>query len=129
MTDARTIPDRLRSPASTLLKSWETLLLAVAVAVFVVNSLASPYFLSAWNLSDATFNFTEKAMIAFPMALLIIAGERDSVVPAVFSRRLYEAAPQPKTFLSISGADHNDDELLDGPVMIDAIAKFLAANE
>jgi fermentation-respiration switch protein FrsA (DUF1100 family) len=61
--------------------------------------------------------------------LLIIAGERDSVVPAVFSRRLYEAAPQPKTFLSISGADHNDDELLDGPVMIDAIAKFLAANE
>ena len=34
-------------------------------------------FLNAWNLSDATFNFTEKAMIAFAIALLIIAGEID----------------------------------------------------
>ena len=61
------------------------LLLAVAVAIFVVNSLASPYFLSAWNLSDATFNFTEKAMIAFPMALLIIAGEIDLSVAAIIA--------------------------------------------
>jgi uncharacterized protein len=58
--------------------------------------------------------------------LLIIAGERDSVVPAEFSRRLYEAAPQPKTFVSIPGADHNDDELLDGKMVIEAIATFLA---
>jgi fermentation-respiration switch protein FrsA (DUF1100 family) len=61
--------------------------------------------------------------------LLIIAGDRDSVVPAKFSRQLYEASPQPKTFVSIGGADHNDDELLDGRVMIDAIAKFLAVSE
>ena len=47
------------------------------MAIFVANSFASPYFLNAWNLSDATFNFTEKAMIAFAMALLIIAGEID----------------------------------------------------
>ena len=33
----------------------------VAVAIFVVNSFASPYFLDAWSLSDLTFNFTEKA--------------------------------------------------------------------
>jgi len=57
--------------------------------------------------------------------LLVIAGERDSVVPAEFSRRLYEAAPQPKAFVSISGADHNDDELLDGKTVIEAIAEFL----
>lgn len=36
----------------------------VAVALFIANSLASPYFLSPWSLSDATFNFTEKAIIA-----------------------------------------------------------------
>jgi hypothetical protein len=57
--------------------------------------------------------------------LLIIAGERDSVVPAELSRQLYEAAPQPKAFVSISGADHNDDELLDGETVIEAITKFL----
>ena len=60
--------------------------------------------------------------------LLIIAGERDSVVPAEFSRRLYDAAPQPKTFVSIPGADHNDDELLDGEAVIEAIDKFLEAS-
>ncbi|MCA0273193.1 MAG: ABC transporter permease [Proteobacteria bacterium] len=81
----RHIPDRLTTPAARVLKSWETLLLAVAVAIFIVNSLASPYFLNAWNLSDATFNFTEKAMIAFAMALLIIAGEIDLSVASIIA--------------------------------------------
>ena len=61
------------------------LLFAVAVAIFIANSLASPYFLNAWNLSDATFNFTEKALIAFAMALLIIAGEIDLSVAAIIA--------------------------------------------
>ena len=81
----RTIPNRLRSPAARLVASWETLLLVVAVAIFVANSLASPYFLNAWNLSDATFNFTEKAMIAFAMALLIISGEIDLSVASIIA--------------------------------------------
>ena len=81
----RSIPDRLTSPAARALKSWETLLLAVAIAVFIVNSLASPYFLNAWNLSDATFNFTEKAMIALAMAMLIIAGEIDLSVASIIA--------------------------------------------
>lgn len=86
MTDtARLIPDRLQSPLERRLKSWETLLLAVAVAIFVVNSFTSPYFLNAWNLSDMTFNFTEKAMIAFAMALLIIAGEIDLSVASIIA--------------------------------------------
>ncbi|MDF0596824.1 ABC transporter permease [Psychromarinibacter halotolerans] len=88
MTDAaspRHVPDRLQSPAARLLKSWEVLLLAVAVAIFIANSLASPYFLNAWNLSDATFNFTEKAMIAFAMALLIISGEIDLSVASIIA--------------------------------------------
>lgn len=79
------IPDRLESRAATLLRSWESLLVCVAVAVFVVNALASPYFLNPWNLSDATFNFTEKAMIALPMAMLIIAGEIDLSVAAIIA--------------------------------------------
>jgi len=86
MTDTmRHIPDRLQSPLQRRLKSWETLLLAVAVAIFIVNSFTSPYFLNAWNLSDMTFNFTEKAMIAFAMALLIIAGEIDLSVAAIIA--------------------------------------------
>ncbi len=81
----RQIPDRLTSRLSRALKSWEALLLVVAVAIFVANSLASPYFLDPWNLSDASFNFTEKAMIAFAMAMLIIAGEIDLSVGAIIA--------------------------------------------
>lgn len=81
----RSIPDRLQSPLERKLKSWESLLLLVAIGIFVANSFASPYFLNAWNLSDATFNFTEKAMIAFAMALLIISGEIDLSVASIIA--------------------------------------------
>ncbi|WP_159588959.1 ABC transporter permease [Chelativorans xinjiangense] len=81
----RAIPDRLEGRWSSLFKSWETLLIAVAIVVFIVNALSSPYFLNAWNLSDATFNFTEKAMIAMAMALLIISGEIDLSVAAIIA--------------------------------------------
>ncbi|NOD95550.1 ABC transporter permease [Ruegeria sp. HKCCD4884] len=84
-TTTRAIPDRLRSPLERNLKSWESLLMLVAIGIFIANSFASPYFLNAWNLSDATFNFTEKAMIAFAMALLIISGEIDLSVAAIIA--------------------------------------------
>jgi rhamnose transport system permease protein len=87
MSDAvhsvRTVPDRLDKPLRAAFVSWEALLVAVAIAIFVANSLASPYFLNAWSLSDLTFNFTEKALIALAMALLIISGEIDLSVAAV----------------------------------------------
>ena len=85
MNTTRNIPDRLRSPMERNLKSWESLLFLVAICIFIANSFASPYFLNAWNLSDATFNFTEKAMIAFAMALLIISGEIDLSVAAIIA--------------------------------------------
>jgi rhamnose transport system permease protein len=81
----RLVPDRLTGRTARALRSWEALLLLVAVAVFIANSLASPYFLNAWNLSDATFNFTEKALIAFPMAMLIIAGDIDLSVASILA--------------------------------------------
>jgi fermentation-respiration switch protein FrsA (DUF1100 family) len=57
--------------------------------------------------------------------VLVIAGDRDQVVPLEFSRRLFDAAVSPKTMLVIRGADHNDDTLLAGEEMIAAIVDFL----
>jgi rhamnose transport system permease protein len=82
---SRVVPDRLEKPLRSAVLSWEALLVAVAIAIFVANSLASPYFLNAWSLSDLTFNFTEKALIALAMALLIISGEIDLSVAAVIA--------------------------------------------
>ncbi len=81
----RVIPDRLDSPLKSAILSWPALLLAVAVLVFILNSFASPYFLNPWSISDATFNFTEKAIIALAMALLIISGEIDLSVAAIIA--------------------------------------------
>jgi rhamnose transport system permease protein len=81
----RNIPDRLDKPFRSAVFSWEALLVLVAVAIFIINSLASPYFLNAWSLSDLTFNFTEKALIALAMALLIISGEIDLSVAAIIA--------------------------------------------
>lgn len=64
---------------------WETMLAAVLVAEFMLFSAVSPYFLSVDTLSDATFNFTERALIALPLALLIIAGEIDISVAAIIA--------------------------------------------
>ncbi|KUM28348.1 branched-chain amino acid ABC transporter permease [Mesorhizobium loti] len=86
MTDTpapRHIPDRLDKPLSSAIFSWEALLVIIAVLIFAVNSIASPYFLDPWSLSDLTFNFTEKGLIALAMALLIISGEIDLSVAAI----------------------------------------------
>ncbi|TPL01962.1 ABC transporter permease [Mesorhizobium sp. B2-4-14] len=81
----RHIPDRLDKPLSSAVFSWEALLVIIAVLIFAINSFASPYFLDPYSLSDLTFNFTEKGLIAFAMALLIISGEIDLSVAAIIA--------------------------------------------
>jgi fermentation-respiration switch protein FrsA (DUF1100 family) len=56
--------------------------------------------------------------------LLVIAGDRDDIVPPSLSERLFVAAPEPKWFLQMRGAGHNDPELLDGRQMILEIVRF-----
>lgn len=63
--------------------SWESFLLFTVVVVFILNCFASPYFLDPWTLSDATFNFSEKAIIALPLALVIIVREIDISVASI----------------------------------------------
>ncbi len=77
------IPDRPPFRLAGLLLTWEVILAALLVAVFVLNSLATPYFLDTYNLADATWNFSEKAIIALPMALLILTREIDLSVGAM----------------------------------------------
>ncbi|SPJ24325.1 ABC transporter permease [Palleronia abyssalis] len=84
-TQPRNVPDRLHGRPTRILRSWELLLAGIAILIFLANTQASPYFLDPWNLSDATFNFTEKAFIAFAMALLIISGEIDLSVAGIIA--------------------------------------------
>jgi len=72
-----TILDRETPRLATVLGRWESLLAMLFVVVFVANSVALPHFLDLYNLLDGTQNFSEKSLIALPMALLIICREID----------------------------------------------------
>ena len=72
-------PRRLRD----VLLRWEGILVILLVVTIVVNTIVSPYFLDVFNLADATFNFSEKAIIALAMALLILVREIDLSVAAI----------------------------------------------
>jgi uncharacterized protein len=60
--------------------------------------------------------------------VLVAAGDADEVVPTEQSRRVFEAAAEPKRWLAIGGARHNDPALFDGPELLGAIREFLVAH-
>lgn len=77
MSDARVIGiERPRSWKSFFLQ-WEWLLVLVLFAVFVVNSIISPYFLTFSSLIQTPATFLDKAFIVFPMMLVIVLGRID----------------------------------------------------
>jgi rhamnose transport system permease protein len=65
------------------LARWETMLAVTLLADLCVNAVLSPYFLDAWVWSDAMLYVTERALIALPLAMLIIAGEIDISVAGI----------------------------------------------
>jgi uncharacterized protein len=78
-----------------------------------------------WLLRDRFASIDSIARVQSPV--LIIAGDRDRIVPLEQSRRLYDAAATRKQMVVVRGADHNDAELLSGDEMIEAIASFLTS--
>lgn len=56
---------------------------------------------------------------------MILHGDQDRTVPPDMSRRLYEAAPEPKIFHSIAGAGHNDTVQAGGEEYIEALRRFV----
>ena len=69
--------------ARPLLTRWETLLLVLLALFVCLGAALSPYFLDAGNFSDLTDNLMEKAIMALPLALVIIAGEIDLSVESM----------------------------------------------
>jgi rhamnose transport system permease protein len=53
------VADRPPVRIADILLRWETVLVLLLIAVIIFNASISPYFLDFYNLSDATFNFSE----------------------------------------------------------------------
>jgi len=56
--------------------------------------------------------------------VLVIHSPEDEIIPYVHGRRLYDAAPRPKAFLTLRG-DHNAGFLLSGRGYVDGLDAFL----
>ena len=59
--------------------------------------------------------------------LLVIAGSNDTIIPVAQSRRLFDAAREPKKLVIIEGADHNDESVAAGTEVVAAVMSFLTA--
>jgi rhamnose transport system permease protein len=68
---------------AALLRRREAVLALILLAVCAVNAFASPYFLEIHNLFDSTQAFTEKALIALSMTLVIIGRDIDLSVASI----------------------------------------------
>jgi rhamnose transport system permease protein len=65
--------------------SWETFLAILTLLLIACAAYAVPAFTSAFNISQAIAGISERALIAMPMALLIIAREIDLSVASILS--------------------------------------------
>lgn len=72
-----------RRRAAALLRRREAVLALILLAVCAVNAFASPYFLEIHNLFASTQAFTEKALIALSMTLVIIGRDIDLSVASI----------------------------------------------
>ena len=88
-----------------------------------VGAVHYPVLPVRWLVRDRYATIDLIARVRSP--LLVIAGDRDSIVPVEQSRRVYDAATADKTLVILPGADHNDDELLSGPALIEAVVSFV----
>jgi fermentation-respiration switch protein FrsA (DUF1100 family) len=79
-----------------------------------------PFLPARWLLRDRYPTIERIARLR--SALVVIAGDADRVVPFEQSEDVYETAPSPKRFVRIAGADHNDEDLAEGPIVIRAVA-------
>jgi fermentation-respiration switch protein FrsA (DUF1100 family) len=57
--------------------------------------------------------------------VLVLVGTRDEIVPRALSRRVYDAATEPKRLAEIPAAHHNDESLLAGDDLVDEVTSFL----
>ena len=58
--------------------------------------------------------------------ILFFHGDNDRIVPIRLGRELYEAAPNPKEFVVLSGAGHNDTYFIGGKSYFDKIEDFFS---
>ena len=69
---------------------------------------------------------SDLAIASLRAPVLFFHGDRDRTVPIELGRRLYELAPEPKRFVVLEGAGHNDTLGVGGRAYLEEIRSFVA---
>lgn len=110
------IETALRRPCRGLI--LETPFLSIAAMAKAIYP-----FVPAFVIRTKFDNEAKIARVTVPK--LIVAAERDDVVPPGHARRLFELAAQPKELFVIPGATHNDTYIVGGQQYLQVLRKFL----
>ena len=141
LTDAKAAYDHLRAegiPADRIVLVGESLGTGPAVITAAANPVAAvileaPYS-AAVDIARAAYPWLPVGLLmkdqyrsrdhiaAINAPLLILHGDKDRVIPPGFGKRLYDAARDPKTFLSLGPVGHN---ALFSPATWEAEAAFI----
>jgi rhamnose transport system permease protein len=66
-----------------LLTRWETLIVGLIVVVFIIGASLSDEFLTTATITTGTFDVIEVALMALPLALVVVAAEIDLSIASV----------------------------------------------
>jgi len=103
-------------PAALILRSPYTSLTSVA-------RLHYPFLPVRLILRDRFDSVQRIGDISSPV--LILASDSDRIIPVAESRRLFDAANEPKRIVVFPGAAHNDLTMLAGPELLHEVYRFL----
>jgi uncharacterized protein len=67
----------------------------------------------------------EKTIRKVNIPVLVLHGEHDSIVPFEHGKLVFAAAPEPKQFYAIAGADHNDTYVVGGDAYYHQLKRFI----
>lgn len=56
--------------------------------------------------------------------LLVMHGDRDEIIPIEYGREVFDAAAEPKQFIALPGAGHNDILMVSGRAYLEPLADF-----
>lgn len=91
-----------------------------------IEALARAHYfgLPAHWLLHARFRLAERLRhISAP--ILVIHGDRDTIVPLEMGKQVFEAAKDPKSFYLVTGADHNDLYQVGGRPYFERLKRFI----
>lgn len=88
-----------------------------------MSRVVVPWLPVGWLISTRYDNLSKVGGLDVP--ILILHGDRDETVPFAQGRKLFEAAPEPKTFYVIPGAGHNNADIVGGQPYLQAVGQFI----